>query len=98
MTIGCLDDCSGIKNVSFCELIALTSQRMHILIQVQGGRLVTERKMVSDMYVFDLETFIWERLLPVPGDEVPGARYFHSADTCKAYFYAHMTRLLTRFN
>jgi hypothetical protein len=50
----------------------------------QGGRLVTERKMVSDMYVFDLETFVWEKLVPSPEDEVPGARYFHSADTCNS--------------
>src|ERR1700683_2137050 len=52
----------------------------------QGGRLVTERKMVSDMYVFDLETFAWEKLLPSPEDEVPGPRYFHSADTCNVSF------------
>lgn len=38
--------------------------------------------MVSDMYIFDLETFIWEKFLPSPEDEVPGPRYFHSADIC----------------
>ena len=48
----------------------------------QGGRLVTERKMVSDMYVFDLETFTWEKHVPLPEDDVPEPRYFHSADTC----------------
>jgi hypothetical protein len=42
--------------------------------------------MVSDMYVFDLETFAWEKLLPSPEDEVPGPRYFHSADTCNVSF------------
>ncbi|KAF8073618.1 regulatory protein ral2 [Lyophyllum atratum] len=46
-----------------------------------GGRLVTERKMVSDLYVFDLETFNWERIPISPEDDVPRARYFHSADT-----------------
>ncbi|KAF9464161.1 regulatory protein ral2 [Collybia nuda] len=45
-----------------------------------GGRLVTERKMVSDLYVFDLESFNWERVPISPEDEVPRARYFHSAD------------------
>ncbi|KAL4267578.1 hypothetical protein AB1N83_002785 [Pleurotus pulmonarius] len=46
-----------------------------------GGRLVTERRMVSDMYVFDLATFRWEKIPPNPEDDVPRARYFHSADT-----------------
>ena len=48
-----------------------------------GGRLVAERRMVSDLYVFDLETFVWTRVPPYTGDDVPGARYFHSADSCK---------------
>ncbi|KAG9043030.1 hypothetical protein FS837_010122 [Tulasnella sp. UAMH 9824] len=46
-----------------------------------GGRLVSLRRMVSDLYVFDLETFVWEKLEPSPDDDVPGARYFHSADS-----------------
>ncbi|KAJ3500690.1 hypothetical protein NLJ89_g9682 [Agrocybe chaxingu] len=45
-----------------------------------GGRLVTERRMVSDLYVFDLQTFIWERIPSFPEDDVPRARYFHSTD------------------
>ncbi|KAH7885282.1 hypothetical protein F5I97DRAFT_1928681 [Phlebopus sp. FC_14] len=49
-----------------------------------GGRLVAERRMVSDLYVFDLATFIWEKLSPFPEDEVPEPRYFHSAETCKS--------------
>ncbi|KIK93728.1 hypothetical protein PAXRUDRAFT_495839 [Paxillus rubicundulus Ve08.2h10] len=48
---------------------------------LQGGRLVTERHMVSDLYVFDLETFVWEKLTPFPEDDVPEPRYFHSAET-----------------
>ncbi|KAJ7600839.1 hypothetical protein C8J56DRAFT_911415 [Mycena floridula] len=36
--------------------------------------------MVSDLYVFDLETCVWERLPAYPEDDVPRARYFHSAD------------------
>lgn len=43
-----------------------------------GGRLVSLRRMVADLYVFDLETFVWEKL--VPDEHVPGARYFHSTD------------------
>ena len=38
--------------------------------------------MVSDIYMFDLETFHWERLPQSPEDDIPQARYFHSADTC----------------
>ncbi|KAF6757508.1 regulatory protein ral2 [Ephemerocybe angulata] len=45
-----------------------------------GGRLVTERRMVSDLYVFDLETCIWDRINTSPDDDVPQPRYFHSAD------------------
>lgn len=55
-------------------------QLIHIL--TQGGRLVTERRMVSDMYIFDLESFAWEKFTPSLEDEVPGPRYFHSADIC----------------
>ncbi|KAG1885049.1 hypothetical protein F4604DRAFT_1952096 [Suillus subluteus] len=46
-----------------------------------GGRLVTERRMVSDLYVFDLETFVWERITPSPEDDIPEARYFHCTET-----------------
>ncbi|KAF8172018.1 hypothetical protein K438DRAFT_2057361 [Mycena galopus ATCC 62051] len=46
-----------------------------------GGRLVTERRMVADLYVFDLETYNWEKIPPFPEDDVPRARYFHSVDT-----------------
>ncbi|KIK57179.1 hypothetical protein GYMLUDRAFT_173135 [Collybiopsis luxurians FD-317 M1] len=46
-----------------------------------GGRLVTERRMVSDLYAFDLESFVWEKIAPFPEDDIPKPRYFHSADT-----------------
>lgn len=46
-----------------------------------GGRLVTERRMVSDLYVFDMETFVWERITPSPEDDIPEARYFHCTET-----------------
>jgi leucine-zipper-like transcriptional regulator 1 len=44
---------------------------------------VSERKMVSDIYVFDMETYRWERLYQSTEDDVPQARYFHSADACE---------------
>ncbi|KAG7088298.1 hypothetical protein E1B28_012308 [Marasmius oreades] len=47
---------------------------------VFGGRLVSERKMISDVYVFDLESFVWEKIQPFPEDDIPRPRYFHSAD------------------
>ncbi|KAF8527459.1 galactose oxidase [Hysterangium stoloniferum] len=46
-----------------------------------GGRLVVERRMLSDLYVFDLQTYTWDRLEPAPESIIPGPRYFHSADT-----------------
>ncbi|CAK5284139.1 unnamed protein product [Mycena citricolor] len=46
-----------------------------------GGRLVTERRMVADLYVFDLETYNWEIVPPFPEDDIPRPRYFHSVDT-----------------
>lgn len=49
---------------------------------MQGGRLVSERKMVSDIYMFDLESFRWEKIAQSSEDDIPQARYFHSADTC----------------
>lgn len=54
----------------------------------QGGRLVTERRMVSDIYEFDMHTFNWEKITPFPEDDTPDARYFHSADACE---YAQRT-------
>ncbi|XP_006462659.1 hypothetical protein AGABI2DRAFT_72468 [Agaricus bisporus var. bisporus H97] len=46
-----------------------------------GGRLVTERRMTSDLYMFDLETFDWEYIQPFPEDSAPRPRYFHSTDS-----------------
>ncbi|KIY68308.1 galactose oxidase [Cylindrobasidium torrendii FP15055 ss-10] len=45
-----------------------------------GGRQVAERKMVSDMYHFDMDTLKWSRITPHPDDDVPCPRYFHSSD------------------
>ena len=52
----------------------------------QGGRLVTERRMVTDMYVFDLKTLIWEKIVAPTDDSTPAQRYFHSADSCEPNF------------
>ncbi|SRR5216684_8215946 len=49
----------------------------------QGGRLVTERRMVTDMYVFDLKTLVWEKVAAPSDDCTPAQRYFHSADSCE---------------
>ena len=50
--------------------------------------------MVSDIYMFDLETFKWERVAQSPDDDIPQARYFHSADTCTYPALAHLITVL----
>lgn len=68
----------------------------------QGGRLVTERRMVADLYEFDLATFVWARVPPHPDDAAPGARYFHSTDACESavllyhYYFFRFCRTLGR--
>jgi len=79
---GCFNDRRGVKDVPFCKLKAYTTA-FACLNLLQGGRLVTERRMVSDLYVFDLETFVWEMIPYTPGDDIPQPRYFHSADACR---------------
>ncbi|KAJ7603822.1 hypothetical protein FB45DRAFT_770234 [Roridomyces roridus] len=46
-----------------------------------GGRLFAERRMVADLYVFDLETYNWQIIPAFPEDDVPCPRYFHSLET-----------------
>ena len=72
----------GSKMYLFVSISFLSSVLDYKLTYTQGGRLVTERKMVSDLYMFDLETFRWERIPASPQDDVPRARYFHSTDAC----------------
>lgn len=43
-----------------------------------GGRLVTTRRMVNDMYVLDLLTLEWSR--HTSSTDAPQPRYFHSCD------------------
>ncbi|EJT98844.1 galactose oxidase [Dacryopinax primogenitus] len=47
-----------------------------------GGRLVAQRRMLSDMYVFDIKELTWEKIPIATEDDphVPQPRYFHSAD------------------
>lgn len=63
--------------------------------RAQGGRLVTERRMVSDMYVFDLKTFIWTKVDNSADPNLPGPRYFHSMDLCEPTRQAMRTRLIS---
>jgi hypothetical protein len=58
----------------------------HLVSIPQGGRLVTERRMVTDMYVFDLKTLVWEKIVAPTDDSTPAQRYFHSADSCEPKF------------
>lgn len=51
---------------------------------VQGGRLVAERRMVTDIYMFDIETFTWEKISQASDSDHPRARYFHSTDVCES--------------
>ncbi|KAI0269791.1 galactose oxidase [Gloeopeniophorella convolvens] len=54
-------------------------------VYLYGGRLVTERRMVTDMYIFDLKALNWEKIVAPPDDHTPAQRYFHSADSWKGY-------------
>lgn len=46
-----------------------------------GGRLVAQRRMVADLYRFQLANHTWERLAdPELDPHAPPPRYFHSAD------------------
>ncbi|KAK0532778.1 hypothetical protein OC835_003225 [Tilletia horrida] len=58
-------------------------------IYVFGGRLVSTRRMISDLWHLDLDTLVWTKVtprasVPLPGQPVPkhtpSPRYFHSAD------------------
>lgn len=60
--------------------------------------MVSERKMVSDIYMFDLESFRWEKVPQSPEDDIPQARYFHSADTCTHFPRALVLETLPGIN
>lgn len=79
--IGRFNDRCWVEDVPIRELNCM--QQTSCADTYQGGRLVTERRMVSDLYIFDLETFQWEMINYSSGDDVPQPRYFHSADACE---------------
>ncbi|CAG8589286.1 160_t:CDS:2, partial [Paraglomus occultum] len=47
-----------------------------------AGRLVSSRKMTNDLYILDLETFIWTKIVD-NSETLPNGRYFHSANIHK---------------
>jgi hypothetical protein len=67
----------------------------HLTPHPKGGRLVTERRMVTDMYVFDLKTLVWEKVIAPADDCTPAQRYFHSADSCECRFSLFISSHLT---
>ncbi|KAI9468477.1 MAG: hypothetical protein EXX96DRAFT_106804 [Benjaminiella poitrasii] len=48
---------------------------------VFGGRLVSSRQMINDLYILDLNTFVWTHRPSLAN--APQARYFHSANLFK---------------
>ncbi|KAI0917329.1 hypothetical protein AcW1_007454 [Taiwanofungus camphoratus] len=63
------------------KLVGASTTVVGSKVYLYGGRLVAERRMVSDIYMFNLESFKWERLVQTAEEDIPQARYFHSADT-----------------
>jgi hypothetical protein len=39
--------------------------------------------MITDVYVFDLRTLVWEKVVAPADDCTPAQRYFHSAGFCE---------------
>ncbi|KAJ7202060.1 galactose oxidase [Mycena pura] len=62
---------------------ALFGSRLYLF----GGSMTigSEQRVQSDLYVFDLELWKWEKLFPAAGDPVPKARCFHTTDIWKNY-------------
>jgi Galactose oxidase, central domain len=81
---GCVYHRSRRQGLPLCEPSFRSSLNpLQTSLAPQGGRLVTERRMVTDLYVFDLKTLTWEKI-PAPADDcTPAQRYFHSADACE---------------
>ncbi|KAF4617195.1 hypothetical protein D9613_006030 [Agrocybe pediades] len=63
------------------KLVGASTTVLGSKVYVFGGRSGTDRRMVSDLYALDLETFVWEQIHYYPDDDVPSPRCFHSADT-----------------
>ncbi|CAG8535152.1 16938_t:CDS:2 [Acaulospora colombiana] len=47
-----------------------------------AGRLVSSRRMTNELYVLDLETFVWKKVQD-NDQQTPKARYFHSSNQYK---------------
>ena len=80
---GRIDHRGGRQGLPLCMPSCLSFPQLQAYSTYQGGRLVTERRMVTDMYVFDLKTLVWERVVAPSDDCTPAQRYFHSADSCE---------------
>ncbi|KAJ6629401.1 hypothetical protein B0H10DRAFT_1363881 [Mycena sp. CBHHK59/15] len=65
-----------------------------------GGSVVSESRLVSDLYVFDLELGRWERILPATEGPAPKPRYYHSADIWKNHLvvFGGLTSQATNMN
>ncbi|KAJ7763135.1 galactose oxidase [Mycena maculata] len=48
-----------------------------------GCTSTSERRLLSSLFIFDLELWKWERVTPAAGDPVPKPRHFHTADIWK---------------
>ena len=55
--------------------------------------------MVTDIYMFDIETFTWEKIPQSHDSDQPRARYFHSTDACEFLIFTRRMYIqpLTRF-
>ncbi|KZV63498.1 galactose oxidase [Peniophora sp. CONT] len=67
------------------KLVGASTTVVGSKVYLYGGRLVTERRMVTDMWLFDLNTLVWRRLEQSAEEDLPASRYFHSADAWDNY-------------
>jgi hypothetical protein len=93
---GCIHHSSGRQGLPLCALsIRPFPDFLSSYSSSKGGRLVTERRMVTDMYVFNLKTLVWEKVIAPADDCTPAQRYFHSADSCQYRLSSLMSSRLT---
>ncbi|KAF9013398.1 hypothetical protein BDQ17DRAFT_1343355 [Cyathus striatus] len=58
------------------KLVGPSSTLVGSKVYLFGGRLVTERKMVADLYMLDLSTFVWEKIFSLSDDHPPSRDTF----------------------
>ena len=80
--VGRIDNSGREQGLPLCECYILYDLCAGDRLGMQGGRLVTERRMVTDMWLFDLNTLVGRKLEQFADEDLPASRYFHSADTC----------------